>query len=135
MRKLFMRLLSAGTENEVQAILDSEGLAADPTKWTPYGDNESFYGVVENQQAHPVPALVEKVTNGIDAILERKVLEDGIDIRSPEAPRSVRAAPDRSFSDHRNWDLSDARRRQAPETPRVARESGRAAGRDRRSAA
>src|SRR3546814_4798417 len=83
------------------AILDSEGLAADPTKWTPYGDNESFYGVVENQQAHPVPALVEKVTNGIDAILERKVLEDGIDIRSPEAPRSVRDALDRYFSDHR----------------------------------
>lgn len=57
MRKLFMRMLGVGTEDEVQAILDSEGLAADPTKWTPYGDNEAFYGVVENQQAMRVADL------------------------------------------------------------------------------
>ena len=120
MRRLFERLLAAGTEDEVQAILDSEGLAADPTKWTPYGDNESFYGVVENQQAHPVPALVEKITNGIDAILEKKVLLDGIDIRSPEAPSSVSDALDRYFPDHRNWDLGDARSRQARELQIVA---------------
>jgi hypothetical protein len=43
---LFMRLLAAGTEDEVQGILDAEGLTTDATKWTPYGDNESFYGVV-----------------------------------------------------------------------------------------
>src|SRR3546814_19958707 len=53
-------------------------------------------------------------------MLERKVLEDGIDIRSPEAPRSVRDALDRYFSDHRHWDLSDARRRQARELQIVA---------------
>lgn len=120
MRDLFTRLLAAGTEDEVQAILDSEGLASDDTKWTPYGDNESFYGVVENQQAHPVPALVEKITNGIDAILEKKVLQDSIDIRSPEAPGSVQEALDRYFPNHRNWDLGDARRRQARELQIVA---------------
>ena len=53
-RDLFMLLLAAGTEDQVQGILDAEGLTTDPTKWTPYGDNEPFYGVVENQQAHPV---------------------------------------------------------------------------------
>lgn len=120
MRDLFLRLLAAGTEDEVQVILDSEGLATDDSKWTPYGDNESFYGVVENQQAHPVPALVEKITNGIDAILEKKVLQDGIDIRSPEAPGSVQEALDRYFPNHRNWDLGDARRRQARELQIVA---------------
>jgi len=119
-RDLFMRLLAAGTEDEVQNILDANGLTTDPTKWTPYGDNESFYGVVENQQAHPVPALVEKITNGIDAILEKKVLQAGLDIRSPEAPRSVRDALDRYFPDHRNWDLGDARRRQARDLQIVA---------------
>lgn len=120
MRNLFKRLLAAGTEDQVQAILDAEGLALDETKWTPYGDNESFYGVVENQQAHPVPALVEKITNGIDAILEKKVLQDGIDIRSSEAPGSVQEALDRYFPNHRNWDLGDARRRQARELQIVA---------------
>lgn len=120
MRELFLRLLAAGTEDEVQAILESEGLATDESKWTPYGDNEAFYGVVENQQAHPVPALVEKITNGIDAILEKKVLEEGIDIRSDAAPRSVQEALDRYFPNHRNWDLGDTRRRQARELQIVA---------------
>jgi len=117
---LFMRLLGAGTEDDVQAILDAEGLATDETKWTPYGDNESFYGVVENQQAHPVPALVEKITNGIDAILEKKVRLEGVDIRSKDAPSSVQEALDRYFPDHRNWDLGDVRRRQARELQIVA---------------
>lgn len=120
MGALFTRLLAAGTEDEVQAILDGEGLATDNTKWTPYGDNEAFYGVVENQQAHPIPALVEKVTNGIDAILEKRVREEGIDIRSKEAPGSVREALDRYFPNHRNWDVGDARRRQARELQIVA---------------
>lgn len=120
MRELFLRLLNAGTEAEVQAILEAEGLTSDESKWTPYGDNESFFGVIENQQAHPVPALVEKVTNGIDAILEKRVLQDGLDIRSPAAPRSVREALDRYFPDHRNWDLGDARRRQAADLQIVA---------------
>ncbi len=119
-RKLFERLLAAGTEDEVQAILDFEGLATDASKWTPYGDNEAFYGVVENQQAHPIPALVEKITNGLDAILEKKVRQEGIDIRSSEAPGSVREALDRYFPDHRNWDVGDARRRQARELQIVA---------------
>lgn len=120
MRALFMRLLAAGAEQDVQAILDAEGLASDDSKWTPYGDNEAFYGVVENQQAHPVPALVEKVTNGIDAILEKRVLQAGIDIRSDSAPRSVQEALDRYFPNHHNWDLGDARRRQARELQIVA---------------
>jgi hypothetical protein len=119
-QQLFTRLLAAGTEDEVQGILDAEGLASDDTKWRPYGDNEAFYGVVENQQAHPIPALVEKITNGIDAILEKKVLEDGLDIRSKEAPGSVRDALDRYFPNHCNWDVGDARRRQARELQIVA---------------
>jgi len=120
MQKLFMRLLSAGTEDEVQAVLDAEGLSTDDSKWTPYGASESFYAVVENQQAHPVPALVEKITNGIDAILEKKVRQDGIDIRSAQAPASVQEALDRYFPQHANWDLGDARRRQARELQIVA---------------
>lgn len=120
MKSLFMRLLYSGTETEVQKILDVEGLSTDPTKWHPYGDNEAFYGVVENQQANPVPALVEKITNGIDAILEKKVLQGGIDIRSADAPQSVLAALDRYFPEHRNWDLGDARRKQAYQLQIVA---------------
>lgn len=52
-----------------------------------------------------MPALVEKVMNGIDAILEKKVVEAGIDIRSDKAPISVQDALDRYFPGHKNWDL------------------------------
>ena len=120
LRDLFSRLVAAGTEDEVQAILDAEGLDDSPDRWTPYGDNESFYGVVENQQAHPVPALVEKITNGIDAILEKKVREDGIDIKSSAAPGSVQEALDRYFPNHRDWDVGEARRRQSGDLQIVA---------------
>lgn len=117
---LFRALLAAPTEDSVEEILKDRGLLDDPDHWTPYGDNESFYGVVENQQAHPVPALVEKVTNGIDAILEKKVLEDGIDPRSEAAPRSVGEALDRYFPDHRDWDLRHTRRDRARDLQIVA---------------
>ena len=120
MKSLFLSLLNSGTETEVQALLDVEGLSTDPTRWHPYGDNESFYGVVENQQANPVPALVEKITNGIDAILEKKVLQDGLDARSKDAPQSVQEALDRYFPQHRNWDMGDARRKQAQSLQIVA---------------
>ncbi|HQV01861.1 MULTISPECIES: hypothetical protein [unclassified Novosphingobium] len=120
LQDLFKQLLNAGTEDEVQAILDARELTLDATKWHPYGDNESNYGVVENQQAHAVPALVEKITNGIDAILEKKVVQDGIDIRSKAAPQSVPEALDRYFPGHRNWDLGEMRRQQARDVQIVA---------------
>ncbi|WP_156393955.1 hypothetical protein [Rhizobium sp. Root651] len=120
MRKLFEKLLAASTEADVQAVLDAEGLSQNSDRWRPYGDNEAFYGVVENQQAHPVPALVEKVMNGIDAILEKKVVEDGIDVRSDAAPKSVKEALDRYFPNHSNWDLGDFRRQQARDLQIVA---------------
>jgi len=118
--KLFEDLLHAPQEEEVMKILDRYGLKVDPTKWAPYGDTESNYAIVENQQDHAVPALVEKITNGIDAILERRCLEEGIDPRSPEAPRSVTAAIEKFFPGHRNWDLLEKRREQAADLQIVA---------------
>ena len=119
-KKLFEELLAASREKDVDVILAKYNLAVRPDLWRPYGDNEAFYGVVENQQANPVPALVEKVTNGIDAILEKKVLEDGIDPRSPEAPQSLAEALDRYFPNHKNWDLAQARRERARDLQIVA---------------
>ena len=69
--------------------------------------------MVENQQASPIPALIEKITNGIDAILMRRCLEEGTDPRSEEAPRSIESAVGRFFPENKNWDL-----------PRYAESSG-----------
>lgn len=117
---LFRKLLDAATESEVDAIFEQNHLLQQPEFWHPYGDNEAMFGVVENQQANPVPALVEKVMNGIDAILEKKVLEDGIDPRSPGAPQSLEDALERYFPGHKHWDIGQARRERARDLQIVA---------------
>lgn len=65
---------------------------------------ESNVSVVENQQAKPVAALVEKLTNSIDAMLMKKCYEQGIDPRSQVAPKNMHDAV-RSFYSYENFDL------------------------------
>ena len=110
---LFWTLYRCPVEADVQVVLKNAGLLDSPTNWKPYGGSENNYGVVENQQASPIPALVEKITNGIDAILERRCLEEGIDPKSPEAPKSVPEGVAKFFPDHKNWDLTAHRKQQS----------------------
>ena len=42
--------------------------------WYPLGGNENNFGVIENQQSTPIAALIEKITNSIDAVLMKKCL-------------------------------------------------------------
>lgn len=109
-RQLFWDLYKSPVEQEIDKVLQQYRLAKNPAHWRPYGQNESNFGVVENQQSSPIPALIEKITNGIDAILMRACIERGIDPRSEEAPRSIEGALDRFFPDHKNWDLRQQRR-------------------------
>ena len=102
---LFWELFRAGTEDAVAHVIDRHPAFQDPENWKPYGQNESNFGVVENQQASPIPALVEKIINSIDAILTRRCHEEGIDPRASKAPRSVDEAVTRFFPDSGGWDL------------------------------
>ena len=77
--QLFWDFYNAPTEGEVKRILARYGLIQSQANWRPYGQNESNFSVVENQQASPIPALIEKITNGIDAILMRMCIEQGLD--------------------------------------------------------
>ncbi|MBK7114013.1 MAG: hypothetical protein IPH60_16435 [Flavobacteriales bacterium] len=87
--QLFLRLYRAKNEAGVQAIMDSHhGLFADGN-WKPLGDNKSNFSVVNNQQSNPIAAIIEKVTNSIDATLMKRAYETGVDPKSPEAPRSA----------------------------------------------
>ena len=112
-KQLFWDFYKAPVENEVENVLKRYSLLDSPTNWYPYGGNESNFGVVENQQASPIPALIEKITNGIDAILMRRCIEEGIDPRSEEAPRTIEDGVKRFFPNHENWDLGKKRRVQA----------------------
>lgn len=110
---LFWRLFRCPVEADVQNTLRETGLLNSPSNWRPYGGNDNNYGVVENQQASPIPALVEKITNGIDAILERRCLEEGIDPKSSDAPGSIEEGVARFFPDQKNWDLPAHRKQQS----------------------
>ena len=112
-KSLFWELFRADTEGAVTRVIDDHPEFHDPANWSPYGQNESNFGVVENQQASPIPALVEKIINSIDAILTRRCLEERIDPRSDIAPRSVDEAVTRFFPNSGSWDLSNFRRQQA----------------------
>lgn len=111
--QLFWELFNSPTENDVEKVLKKYNLLQSPTNWRPYGGNNNYFGVVDNQQSSPIPALIEKITNGIDAILMRLCQERGIDPRSESAPRSIEEAIQRFYPDHKNWDVSHARQKQA----------------------
>ena len=110
---LFHRLYEATNEAEVDAIIEKHIEIFDNKNWKPIGGNESNYGIIENQQANPIAALVEKVTNSMDAILMKKCLEGGIDPKSSNAPQSMDEAVKFFFPDCKNWDIATNRRRQS----------------------
>lgn len=110
-RRLFQALCSCDSETEVGNLVDAFSVGY---SWHALGGNENNFGVVESQQASPIAALVEKVTNSIDALLMRRCLEADIDPRSPQAPQSMEQAVALWFGPHHtNWHLQGVRRRQA----------------------
>jgi len=111
-KALFLQLYKSANENDVSKILEKL-IKEKSVGWHPYGDNESFFGVIENQQASAIPALVEKLTNSIDAILMKKCLEAGIDPKTTQAPKSVDEAILSYFPNSSDWDLSKNRQHQA----------------------
>lgn len=115
LEKLFRELYEASTEEELEAVLKRYPALDRPENWRPYGGNESNFGVVENQQASPIPALVEKLINAVDAILMRRCLEEGIEPRSAVAPRAMEEAVRQFFPKAKSWDLPTFRKEQAEE--------------------
>ena len=113
MRKLFEELYFAKTEDEVDKIIEAHPDIFIQKNWRPLGGNENNFGVIENQQSSPIAALIEKITNSIDAVLMKKCLEAGIDPKSGQAPKSMEEAKAKFFENHKDWDLSSFRKQQA----------------------
>ncbi len=108
MKDLFLQLYFSPTEQALHEVVQSNSIFHDPNNWRPYGDTESNYSVIENQQANPVPAVVEKLTNSIDAILMKKCFEAEIDPRSNNAPKNMEEAVHKFFN-YENFDLQTYR--------------------------
>jgi len=112
-RELFQKLYFAPTENDVEKIISDNPEVFIQENWHPLGNNSSNFGVIENQQSNPIAALIEKITNSIDAILTKRCYETNIDPKSSEAPKSMDEALKAFFPDYKEWDLPTFRRKQA----------------------
>jgi hypothetical protein len=112
-KELFNALFNAHTQQDVDTVIDQNSEKFKNENWFPLGGNDNNYGVIENQQASPIPALIEKITNSIDATLMKRCYELGIDPKGNEAPRSIEEAKSIFFPEHKNWDLTSHRKNQA----------------------
>lgn len=112
-KQIFEKLFHCHTEEELDTYLSNNTDIFHQANWHPLGANENNYGVIENQQASPIAALIEKITNSIDATLMRKCYEAGIDPKSADAPKSMEEARERFFPNYKNWDLTGPRKSQA----------------------
>jgi hypothetical protein len=103
--ELFLRLLKAETESEVDAVLQEAGyFEHDDQNWLPLGGDDNNWSTVGNQNTNPTGALVEKLINCVDAMLISGCWKAGIDPESERAPKSMADAA-RDFFGVRNGRL------------------------------
>ncbi len=95
-KSVFLEILKCQTSEEVEKIVKKEKL--DEEGWLFYGGRSNNVGTVDGQMRDADNALMEKITNSIDAILMRKCYEEGIDPRDKNAaPRTMSEAIQRFF--------------------------------------
>ena len=102
LKELFWAIYNADGENELHKIVTTHPLFKDEKNWFPYGgrdeNDRSNFGTFENQQPHPIPALVEKVTNSIDSLLLKECRLAHINPKSSLAPNSMQEAVEKFFA-------------------------------------
>tara|TARA_B100000378_G_scaffold269307_1_gene257239 strand:- start:13538 stop:16036 length:2499 start_codon:yes stop_codon:yes gene_type:complete len=118
-QELFFLLYEAKDEEDVLHIIENHPTIFEDNNWKPLDGNPSNYGIVKNQQSNPIAALIEKVTNSIDALLTKKCYELGISPKSKESPQSMKEAIQKFYPSN-NWDLNSQRRKQAEEIQIIA---------------
>ena len=122
LKNLFLQLYNCPDEQAVDKVIQQHPAVFAPTaNWKPLGGSENMYGVIENQQASPIAALVEKITNSIDATLMRKCYEANVDPKGPDAPKTMEAAIKQFYAGQaEQWDLPSFRKKQAENIQIVA---------------
>ena len=85
-KQLLYDLFNAESSLKVHEIVVRYGLDSSEN-WHPYGNNQNNAGTFENQQSSPENALVEKLTNSVDAILMKHCYIKGLDPKSKTDPR------------------------------------------------
>jgi hypothetical protein len=98
---LFISLLTAENENDVDVVLEKAGYGLNNEDvWAPYGGVENNFSTVGNQQTEPTGAFVEKIINAIDAVLMAECFKADIDPENGRAPKSMVEAVEQFFNVH-----------------------------------
>ena len=109
-RALLKKLLVAESENQASEVLDASGLWDDRSKWKPIGGMRNNQSVVHAQQSNPEAALIEKYTNGLDALLMRHCKASGRSPRGSTAPRNMKEAVTEFFGNLADLDSQEIRK-------------------------
>jgi len=99
-KKIFLNLLRAKNEVEVQKILEDNDIFNDRNNWQPINNQHNNKGVIESQGLNPIRALIEKITNSIDAVILKEAKEYyGVDSLESvrNLPNSIPEAIERFF--------------------------------------
>lgn len=108
-KSLLNELLAAEEESGVMAALQSRGILQEANRWHYLGGMPNNQSIVHNQQSTPAAALVEKITNSLDAILLRQCKAKGINPRSQAAPATMAKAAELFFGDFQNGSPAEIR--------------------------
>jgi len=98
-KQLCLSLMKADTEEEVISLLTDAGYWEKHSAWRYYGDRQTNYNTIGNQQSRPDAALVEKLVNSVDSVLMNECFTRGIDPEGPHAPQTIREAVARFFEE------------------------------------
>src|SRR3989344_1215719 len=122
-KEILLKLIKATSQEEVTNLISTHPFFK-TCNWVPYGGQENNAGTIKAQSPDPIGALVEKITNGIDALLTRMCLDKGIDPASSSAPQSQEDAIKQFFGKKvSDFDLSDKEVREiASQTVRITSE-------------
>lgn len=119
-KDVLLKLLAATSQEEVTDLINTHPFFKN-SKWSHYGNQENNAGTIKAQSPDPVGALVEKITNGIDALLTRMCWDKKTDPTSPSAPQSQNEAIRKFFGEKiAKFELSDKEVREiAAKTVRI----------------
>lgn len=79
----------ARANSPADANVAIESLIADHGfQWRPVGDNQANYGLI-NIGSDPGLAFIERITNALDAVVEREALRQGVTGQMPTTPREA----------------------------------------------
>ncbi len=119
-KEILTKLIQATSHEEVSYLIEHHEFFK-KCQWHYYGGRANNAGFIKAQSPDPVGALVEKITNGIDALLIKKCWDNGVDPTSPDAPKNQYEAISKFIgSNAANFELTDKEVREiATKTVRI----------------